>query len=132
MRVVRAPSRESAYQREEVFGPDLAVWVADDDDHALALANDTDYGLAAGVWTTSEARFEHLARGLRVGCVTWNAPTVGSSSRLPFGGLKNSGNHRPAGVFSLTYCAWPLAVTRGPSSLDPSSLPPGLGGPSKP
>ncbi len=127
VRRVTNPSRESPYQREEVFGPDLAVWVADDDDHALALANDTDYGLAAGVWTASEARFERLARGLRVGCVTWNAPTVGSSSRLPFGGLKNSGNHRPAGVFSSTYCAWPLAVTRGSSSYDPSSLPPGLG-----
>lgn len=129
VRVVAAPSATSAYQREEVFGPDLAVWIADDDDHALRLANDTDYGLSAGVWTASEARFERFARELRVGCITWNAPTVGSSSRLPFGGLKRSGNHRPAGVFSATYCAWPLALTRGSSALDPASLPPGLDGP---
>lgn len=130
VRRVLHPSPQSTYQREEVFGPDLAVWVADDDDHALALANDTDYGLAAGVWSRSEARFEHLARGLRVGCVTWNAPTVGSSSRLPFGGLKHSGNHRPAGVFSSLYCAWPQAITRGDARFDPSSLPPGLDAPS--
>ena len=126
VRRVTRPSAESAYQREEVFGPDLAVWVADDDDHALALANDSDYGLAAGVWTASEDRFERFARGLRVGCVSWNAPTVGSSSRLPFGGLKRSGNHRPAGIFSSTYCAWPLAITRGAARFDPATLPPGI------
>ncbi len=126
VRRVERPSSESAYQREEVFGPDLAAWVADDDDHALALANDSDYGLSAGVWTTSDARFERFAASLDVGCVTWNTPTVGSSSRLPFGGLKRSGNHRPAGIFSSTYCAWPLAVTRGAATFDPTSLPPGL------
>jgi succinylglutamic semialdehyde dehydrogenase len=132
VRRVARPERESAYQREEVFGPDLAVWVAEDVDHALALADDTDYGLSAGVWTTSAARFEHFARGLHVGCLTWNAPTVGSSSRLPFGGLRRSGNHRPAGVFSSTYCAWPLAITRGSDALDVASLPPGLDGPPRP
>ncbi len=126
VRRVTRPSAESAYQREEVFGPDLAVWIADEDDHALSLANDSEYGLAAGVWTSSEDRFERFARGLRVGCVGWNAPTVGSSSRLPFGGLKRSGNHRPAGIFSSTYCAWPLAVTRGAASFDPATLPPGI------
>jgi succinylglutamic semialdehyde dehydrogenase len=79
------------------------------------------------VWTASEARFEAFARALRVGCITWNAPTVGSSSRLPFGGLKGSGNHRPAGIFSSAYCAWPLAITRGSLALDEAALPPGLG-----
>ncbi len=126
VRVVTAPSRESAYQREEVFGPDLAVWVADDDDHAFALANESDYGLTAGVWTASEARFEAAARTLRVGGITWNAVTVGASSRLPFGGLKRSGNHRPAGIFSSLYCAWPLAVTKGSAAYDPTTLPPGV------
>ena len=48
-----------------------------------------------------------------MGALSWNAPTVGASSRLPFGGVKNSGNHRPAGAFSTLYCAYPMAVTRG-------------------
>jgi succinylglutamic semialdehyde dehydrogenase len=126
VRRVMVPDARSAFQREELFGPSLAVYVADDVDHALALANDTPYGLSAGVWTASEAAFERLARGLRVGCLTWNAPTVGASSRLPFGGVGRSGNHRPAGIFSSLYCAYPLAITRGDGSLDRGALPPGI------
>jgi succinylglutamic semialdehyde dehydrogenase len=117
----------SAYQRQEIFGPDLAVYVADDQDHALALANDTPFGLAAGVWTHARERFEDCARRLRVGCVSWNTPTAGSSSRLPFGGLGHSGNHRPAGVFSSRYCAYPLAVSQGEVTVDTTALPPGFG-----
>jgi succinylglutamic semialdehyde dehydrogenase len=114
-RVRRVGRRDptSRYQREEHFGPDLAVYVVDDLDEAVAVANDTPYGLAAGVWTASQPSFEACARRLRVGSLTWNAPTVGASSRLPFGGVGHSGNHRPAGVFSSRYCAWPLAITRG-------------------
>jgi succinylglutamic semialdehyde dehydrogenase len=113
-RVRIVPRREprSAYQREEAFGPDLAVYIVDDLDEALSVADDTDYGLTAGVWTDREAAFEQAARTLRVGGLSWNSPTVGASSRLPFGGVKNSGNHRPAGAFSTLYCAYPMAVTR--------------------
>jgi succinylglutamic semialdehyde dehydrogenase len=127
VRRVEKAEETSAYQREEIFGPDLAVYVADDLDHAIALANDTPFGLSAGVWTRSPERFEECARRLRVGCLTWNAPTVGSSSRLPFGGLGRSGNHRPAGVFSSRYCAYPLAISRGETSVDGRGLPPGFG-----
>ena len=58
--------------------------------------------------------------------INWNAPTVGSSSRLPFGGLKGSGNHRPAGLFSTLYCAYPVAITRGEATLDQPNLAPGI------
>jgi succinylglutamic semialdehyde dehydrogenase len=126
VRRVTQHNAASRYQRDEVFGPAISVWVADDDDHALTLANDNDYGLAAGVWTATPARFEALVRKLRAGSVSWNAPTVGASSRLPFGGVGNSGNHRPAGVCSSLYCAWPQAVTRGTVTLDTHTLPPGL------
>jgi succinylglutamic semialdehyde dehydrogenase len=87
--------------------------VVADLDEAIAVADDTDYGLTAGVWTDNESAFEHVASTLHVGALSWNAPTVGASSRLPFGGVKNSGNHRPAGAFSTLYCAYPMAVTRG-------------------
>lgn len=112
VRLVQSRAADSVYQREELFGPDLAVYVVDDLDEAISVANDTRYGLAAGVWTRSEAAFERCARSLRVGNLGWNTPTVGASSRLPFGGVGDSGNHRPAGVFSSRYCAFPMSVTR--------------------
>jgi succinylglutamate-semialdehyde dehydrogenase len=123
---VRAPSPSSRYEHEEIFGPELAIFVADDLESACMRADATPYGLAAAVFTEDEARFEACAARLRVGCLAWNAPTVGSSSRLPFGGVKHSGNHRPAGLFSATYCAWPQAVSRGSRVFDPARLAPGV------
>ena len=58
--------------------------------------------------------------------VNWNAPTVGASGRLPFGGLKRSGNHRPAALWSTLYCAAPVAVMRGEANLDRTKLAPGV------
>ena len=56
-----------------------------------------------------------------------DAPTVGASGRLPFGGLRRSGNHRPAALWSTLYCASPVAVMRGEASLDRGKLAPGVG-----
>ena len=114
------------YQREELFGPDLAVYAASSEEEALAIANATDYGLAASVHTTSEEAFNRCQRALECGVVNWNAPTVGASGRLPFGGLKRSGNHRPAALWSTLYCAAPVAVLRGEGWLDRRKLAPGV------
>jgi succinylglutamic semialdehyde dehydrogenase len=116
----------SRYQREELFGPDVAVYTVGDLDEAVALANGVDYGLAASVFTKDRARFEHAHARLAFGCINWNAPTCGASSRLPFGGVKKSGNHRPAALFSTLYCAYPVATLEGPAALDTSKLSPGL------
>ncbi len=124
-RVLR-PDAASRYQNEEIFGPDLAVYAAEDLEEACQIANGTRYGLAAGVFTADRAKLEACASRLKTGCLTWNAPTVGSSSRLPFGGVKNSGNHRPAALFSTRYCTYPVALMQGDSALDPSELPPGV------
>ncbi len=61
---------------------------------------------------------------MRAGCLNVNTGTAGASSKLPFGGLGQSGNHRPAGAFSLDYCAYPVAgvVEAG----DAAALAPGL------
>ncbi len=120
---VRAGSR---YQREELFGPDLAVYSAGSLEEAVAIANDTDYGLAASVHTDSVPAFERAALLLSAGCINWNAPTVGASGRLPFGGTRKSGNHRPAGLFSTLYCAEPVALMRGEPRLDAKKLAPGV------
>jgi succinylglutamic semialdehyde dehydrogenase len=116
----------SAYEREELFGPDLAVYAAKDEDEAIEIANATDYGLAASVHTQSEEAFNRVQRRLECGVVNWNAPTVGASGRLPFGGLKRSGNHRPAALASTQYCVAPVAVMRGDAKLDSKKLAPGV------
>ena len=118
--------RSSPYEREELFGPDLAVYPAGSEEEALQIANATDYGLAASVHTRSEQAFDRCQRVLECGVVNWNAPTVGASGRLPFGGLKRSGNHRPAGLWSTLYCSAPVAVLRGDGALDRNKLAPGV------
>jgi succinylglutamic semialdehyde dehydrogenase len=123
---VRALKADSRYQREELFGPDLAIHSIDDVEQGIAALNAVDYGLTAAIFTADAARFELCAQRVEAGVINWNAPTVGSSSRLPFGGTKRSGNHRPAGVFSTLYCAYPIAITRGELALDRKTLAPGV------
>ncbi|HUB06022.1 MAG TPA: aldehyde dehydrogenase family protein [Myxococcales bacterium] len=116
----------SRYQRDELFGPDVALYPVDGDDEVLAVANDSRFGLCASVFTAERARFEALAGRLEAGVINWNSPTVGASGKLPFGGVKDSGNHRPAGITSSLYCAWPAALSFAPAKLDAKSAPPGL------
>jgi succinylglutamic semialdehyde dehydrogenase len=93
----------------EIFGPLLRVAVVDDLDEAIEQANATRYGLAASIFTRSQDSAERFLHEARAGCVNINTGTAGASSKLPFGGLGLSGNHRPAGAFSLDYCAYPVA-----------------------
>ncbi len=76
--------------REEVFGPVAPVMVVKDEAAAIALANETDFGLGASVWTRDLARGERVARRLEAGAVFVNS-IVKSDPRLPFGGVKRSG-----------------------------------------
>ena len=76
--------------REEIFGPIASVLRADDPGHALALANDTEFGLSAGVCTTSLKHAAMFRDGLQAGIVTINLPTAGVDYHVPFGGTKGS------------------------------------------
>lgn len=93
----------------EVFGPLLRIAVVDSLDQAIAQTNATRFGLAASIFTKDAAAVERFLHEARAGCVNVNTGTAGASSKLPFGGLGLSGNHRPAGAFSLDYCAYPVA-----------------------
>jgi succinylglutamic semialdehyde dehydrogenase len=107
-------TQRDATDCEELFAPVLTVERVDTDDEAIARANATPYGLAASVYTADESRFDRIADELDVGICNWNRGTVGSSSKLPFGGVKDSGNHRPAGLFSSYYCTDAVAQIRLP------------------
>ncbi len=110
---VQAESTEGALRTAgddvEVFGPMLRISVVRDFDEALRQANATRFGLAASVFTKDRDAIDRFLSAARAGCVNVNTGTAGASSKLPFGGLGWSGNHRPAGAFSLDYCAYPVA-----------------------
>ncbi|MEW2070098.1 aldehyde dehydrogenase [Streptomyces sp. NPDC007346] len=90
----------SALAREEVFGPVLSVLTFDDLDEAVALANATDYGLAAGLWTSDLSTAHQVSRALRAGTVWVNCYEEGDLT-VPFGGMKQSGNGRDKSAHAL-------------------------------
>jgi aldehyde dehydrogenase (NAD+) len=83
-------SNDMRISREEIFGPVAAAIPADSYEHALALANDTPFGLTAGICTTSLARAAHFKRHAQAGMVMVNLPTAGVDYHVPFGGRKGS------------------------------------------
>ncbi len=111
---------------EEFFGPLLTVYRYKSFDDALALANNTRYGLSAGVLTDDRKLYNRLAEEVRAGIVNWNRPLTGASSAAPFGGVGASGNHRPSAYYAADYCAWPMASLEAGKSELPESLAPGL------
>jgi acyl-CoA reductase-like NAD-dependent aldehyde dehydrogenase len=95
--------------REESFGPVVAVVRARDEQEAIALANDTEYGLSASVFTRDTARGLRVARQIKSGICHVNGPTVHDEAQMPFGGTKGSGYGRfggKAGVDSFTELRW--------------------------
>jgi acyl-CoA reductase-like NAD-dependent aldehyde dehydrogenase len=103
-------TRVAGYTDTELFAPDLSVVTVDSLDQAIAVANETQFGLSAAVFTQSADAFERCADELRVGVLHWNRSSAGASGRLPFGGIGASGNHRSAGILMGQSCTYPLAV----------------------
>ena len=92
-------TNEMAIAREEIFGPVLVMIPFDTEEEAIAIANDTEYGLAAFVQTGDAARADRVSRRLRAGVIAVNGRATDYGS--PFGGYKMSGNGREGGIFGL-------------------------------
>jgi aldehyde dehydrogenase (NAD+)/betaine-aldehyde dehydrogenase len=103
----------SAIAQEEIFGPVLTVNRFVDDDEAIGLANGTQYGLLAAVWTADISRAHRLAAEIRAGQVYVNTYGAGGGVELPFGGFKKSGYGREKGFQALdTFTATKTVVMR--------------------
>lgn len=107
--VVDKVTPEMKLFREESFGPVVAVIRARDEAHAIDLANDTEYGLSASVFTRDTARGLRVARRIKSGICHINGPTVHDEAQMPFGGTKASGYGRfggKAGIDAFTELRW--------------------------
>jgi succinylglutamic semialdehyde dehydrogenase len=111
---------------EEIFGPLLQVIRVTDFDAALAEANATRYGLAAGLVADDPTLYLRFRDEVRAGVVNFNHPLTGASGAAPFGGIGRSGNHRPSGYFAADYCSYPVASMEADEPRLPEQFPPGV------
>jgi len=102
--------------REESFGPQVSITRVRTVDEAVALANDTEYGLSAAVFTRDLVKGIEVAKRIDSGICHVNSPTVQDEAQMPFGGVKNSGYGRfggKAGINEFTELRW-ITVQIGP------------------
>jgi aldehyde dehydrogenase (NAD+) len=92
---------DSEIAREEVFGPVLVALPFEDEAEAIALANNTDYGLIAAVWTRDSGRAMRVVKAVRAGQIFVNSFGAGGGVELPFGGVRKSGHGREKGLEAL-------------------------------
>lgn len=113
-------------QDREIFGPLLQVIRVKDFDMAIKEANNTAFGLSAGIFTDDANLYNTFSNTVQAGIISWNQPLTGASSYAPFGGVGLSGNHRPTGYFAADYCAYPVASNEEPVLQPPQTPIPGL------
>jgi succinylglutamic semialdehyde dehydrogenase len=111
---------------EEHFGPLLKVIRYTDFDKAIDEANNTSFGLSAGLLADNQADYEHFYQRIRAGIVNWNRPITGASGAAPFGGIGDSGNHRASAYYAADYCSYPVASVELEKTTLPDTLSPGL------
>ncbi len=93
---------------DEIFAPILQVVRVASFDEAISQANATSFGLSAGLVSQDTALWDRFIEESRAGIVNRNRPTTGAAATMPFGGLGDSGNHRPSAYYAADYCAYPI------------------------
>ena len=99
----------SLFLMSEIFGPNCTFVPFDELEEAISIANSTEFGLATSVFTKDVNNYKNCIDEIDSGLVNLNRSTVGASSRLPFGGVKNSGNYRPAAVSTIDSCVYTMS-----------------------
>jgi len=110
----------------ELFGPLLQLIRVKDFDEAIEEGNRTAYGLSAGLICEKADLYQKFQTEIRAGVLAWNRPMTGASSQLAFGGIGQSGNHRPGGYFSADYAAYPVASVEAGKAQLPEKILPGI------
>jgi len=122
---VDTPDAKSVYQTTEIYGPNLAVYSASDIEQAAEIINLTKQGLVASIYTQSRENFLRLGDEAQVGLLHWNRPTTSTAFRLPYGGIKESGNSRPMGSYAWQQCTYQVSSLewRGNEEVAPLAAP---------
>jgi len=116
---------KSHFLASEIFGPNCTFVPFDDIEEGIHIANATEYGLASCLFTQDRKVYEKCLLEVDSGLMNLNRSTCGASPKLPFGGVKNSGNYRPAAVATIDACVYTmtsLEVTPAPQDSDLSSI----------
>jgi succinylglutamic semialdehyde dehydrogenase len=111
---------------EECFGPLLQVIWVNNLDEAIEVANNTRYGLSAGLLSDDKNDWDNFYKRIRAGIVNWNRPITGASGAAPFGGVGASGNFRPGAFYAADYSAYPIASMASSEVELPAQQSPGL------
>lgn len=111
---------------EELFGPILQLIRVRDIQNAIKEANNSSYGLSAGLLSDDQGEYDFYIKNIKAGCANWNAPLTGASSAAPFGGVGRSGNHRPSAFYAADYCAYPVASLENRKLKMPETKAPGI------
>ena len=111
---------------EEIIGPFLQVTRVENFEEAIERANDSCYGLAAGIITENKKLYKEFENKIQAGIISWNKQLTGASKFAPFGGIKDSGNYRPSGFLAADYCVYSTASTEIEKVQDIKQVPNGI------
>ncbi len=102
-------NKNSHFLTNEIFGPNCTFIPFDEIEEAIQIANSTEFGLAASVFSIDVKNYHKCLEEIDAGQVNFNRSTIGASPRLPFGGVKNSGNYRPAALTNIDSCVFQMS-----------------------